>query len=90
MPLNRDWIDQAVQDPSGDDVAIARLAIVLAKASYRVTEKMVTEVLGEPQDEKRFIRILARSSFTAARRVAQLIAEKVEKVSIRAMAAIAA
>ena len=90
MPLSGEWIDQDVEDLSGDDAAVARLAIVLAKASYRITEKMVADVMGESRDEPRFIRILAWSSFTAARRFAQAIAEQVEENASRVDAAIAA
>jgi AhpD family alkylhydroperoxidase len=90
MPLSREWIDGAVEDLNGDDAAIARLAIVLAKASYRITEKMVVDVMGEHRDEERFIRILAWSSFTAARRFAQLVARQVERKDSRERGAIAA
>ena len=60
-----------------DDEAIARLSIVVGKASYRVTEKMVLDVLGEDGDEARFIRILAWSSFSAARRFARIVASRI-------------
>ena len=85
-----EWIDEAVRDLHGEDAAIARLAIVLAKASYRITDKMVAEVMGESRDEERFIRILAWSSFTAARRFAALVAEQVQKTDSGQTRAIAA
>ena len=81
MPLDSRWIDCDVEGLNGDDETIARLAIVLAKASYRVTEKMVDDVLGEDRNEERFIRILAWSSFAAARRFAQIVANKVAAAS---------
>jgi len=90
MPITRDWIDGAVQDLKGDDAAIARLAIVLAKAPYRITEKMVADVIGENGDEERFIRILAWSSFTAARRFAQVMAQRIEERNSREVGTIAA
>lgn len=90
MPMTGDWIDAAIQDLKGDDAAIARLAIVLAKAPYRITEKMVADVIGENRDEERFIRILAWSSFTAARRFAQVVAQQVEERDSREVGAIAA
>ena len=90
MPLGSTWIDEAVEGLEGQDAAIARLAIVLAKASYRITEKMVTDVLGEDGDEERFIRILAWSSFTAARRFAGLVARQVHASEARESEAIAA
>ena len=79
MPLDHRWIDEAVRDLEPHDAAIARLAIVLAKASYRVTDKMVKDVIGENGDEERFVRILAWSSFTAARAFARVVAREIEK-----------
>ncbi|MGI9351772.1 MAG: carboxymuconolactone decarboxylase family protein [Rhizobiaceae bacterium] len=76
MPISRSWVNADVQDLYGADRAIARLAIVLAKAPYQVDEKMAEAVLGEDQDEERFIRILAWASFTGARRFVQLVAER--------------
>lgn len=78
MPLDGRWIDEDIGTLCGEDRAIARLAIVLAKASYRVTEDMVADVLGNESDEERFIRILAWSSSTAARRFAELVVSKIE------------
>jgi hypothetical protein len=74
MPLDGRWIDEDVQGLSGDDRAIARLAVVLAKAPYRVTDAMVHDVLGEAREAERFVRILAWSSYAAARRFAALVA----------------
>jgi len=90
MPLSREWIDEAVEGLNDDDAATARLAVVLAKAPYRITEKMVADVLGQHGDEARFIRILSWSSFTAARRFAQLVARRVETDGSRESGAIAA
>lgn len=81
MPLDGRWVDRDVEALDGEDEAVARLAIVLAKASYRVTEKMVVNVLDEGRDEERFIRILAWSSFSAARRFARIVADKVEQAA---------
>lgn len=78
MPLDGRWVDRDIASLSGEDRAIARLAIVLAKASYRVTDDMVGEVLGENGDEERFIRILAWSSAAAARRFAEIIVSRIE------------
>ena len=40
--------------PARISAAIARLAIVLAKAPYRVSDSTVAEVLGDEPDEERF------------------------------------
>jgi AhpD family alkylhydroperoxidase len=77
MPLDSRWIDNDVSHLEGEDRMIARLAIVLAKAPYRVTDRMVSDVLGEDSNEERFIRIVAWSSFTAARYFARIVARKV-------------
>jgi hypothetical protein len=76
MPLSGGWIDDEVGGLAGRDESIARLAVVLAKAPYRVTGKMVADVMDEERDEERFVRILAWSSFATARRFAQLVARK--------------
>jgi len=75
MPLSRSWVDPEVKELSGQDRAIARFALVLAKANYQVDERLVEDVLKEDRSEERFIRILAWASFSGARRFAQRIAE---------------
>jgi alkylhydroperoxidase family enzyme len=76
MPLDGAWIEAAIEGLDGEERAIARLAIVVAKASYRTTDNMVDDVMGEARDQARFIRILAWSSFTAARHFARIVAER--------------
>jgi AhpD family alkylhydroperoxidase len=75
MPISRNWVDVETSALTGQDRAIARLALVLAKAPYQVDETVVEEVLSEDRCEERFIRILAWASFSSARRFAQRIAE---------------
>src|SRR5215471_315680 len=75
MPLSRSWVDSEVSMLTGQDRAIARLEIVLAKAPYQVNETLVEDVVTEDRGEERFIRILAWASFTSARRFAQRVAE---------------
>ena len=58
--------------------AIARLALVLAKAPYQLDETLVEDVLSEDRCEERFIRLLAWASFSGARRFAQRIAQAAE------------
>ena len=82
MPLSGKWIEEAVVGLSEEDAVIARFAIVVGKASYRITDQSVADVMGEAADEERFIRILAWSSFTAARRVAQIVAARVQRVGV--------
>jgi len=78
MPISRNWVDIETSALTGRDRAIAQLALVLAKAPYQVDEPLVEEVLSEDRCEERFIRILAWSSFSSARRFAQRIAQATE------------
>jgi len=75
MPLSRSWVDSEVAVLTGQARAIARLALVLAKAPYQVDKTLVEDVLSEDRSEERFIRILSWASFAGARRFAQRIAE---------------
>jgi AhpD family alkylhydroperoxidase len=79
MPLSRSWVNSEVTNLTGEDRAIARLALVLAKAPYQVDDTLVEDVLNGDLNgdrcEERFIRILAWASFSGARRFAQRIAE---------------
>jgi hypothetical protein len=76
MPMSRNWVEKEIGDLAGEDRAIARLALVLARAPYQTDDQMVEDVIGDDQNEERFLRILAWSSFTAARHVARRIAEQ--------------
>ena len=78
MAISRSWVDEEVGGLTGRDRAIARFALVLAKAPYQVDEALVGEILREDREETRFIRVLAWASFSAARRIAKRIADTVE------------
>src|SRR5262245_33927368 len=80
MPISRSWVDAEVSALTGQDRAIARLALVLAKAPYQVDGSLVETVRKEDPGEERFIRILAWASFSSARRFAQRIAEVADRV----------
>jgi hypothetical protein len=75
MPMSRSWVETEIAGIRGGDRAIARLALVLAKAPYQVDAGLVETVLRDNADQVRFIRILAWCSYSAARRFAQYIAE---------------
>ena len=83
MPISRSWVDKEVQSLTGRDRALARFALVLAKAPYQVDETLVGEILPEGEDETRFIRVLAWASFSAARRIAMRVAGTVQGPFIR-------
>jgi len=70
-------VDKEVEGLTGGDRAIARFALVLAKAPYQVDEALVGEIRREDREVTRFIRVLAWASFSAARRIAKRIADTV-------------
>ena len=74
MPMSRSWVEAEVHGLEGEEGAIARLALVLAKAPYQVSDDLVQELVDG--DEARFIRILAWASFTAARRYVAIVEER--------------
>ena len=74
MPISRNWADVETSALTGKDRAIARLALVLAKAPYQVDETLVEGVLNEDRCEESFIRILSWASFSSARKFAQRLA----------------
>ena len=82
MPISRNWVEQEVDGLEGNEQAIARLALVVAKASYQSDDRLVAEVLEHNPEQEQFLRILAWSSFTAARYVAARIARLSENTGI--------
>jgi hypothetical protein len=82
MPISRSWMKDELGDLTGQERAIARLALLLAKSSYQIDEAVVREVL-DAGDQKRFIRILAWCTFTASRYLANRIAKHTNILSAR-------
>ncbi len=77
MPLSRSWVEEEVAGLAEDEKPIARLALLLAKASYQIDDQVVYGVLND-RSEENFIRILAWCSFTAARYQVAAIAARCE------------
>src|SRR5262249_36315469 len=77
MPISRSWVDKEVEGLTGGDRAIARVALVLAKAPDQVDDTLVGEILRGDREEKRVIRVLGAGSFCAGRRIAKRIADTV-------------
>jgi hypothetical protein len=88
MPISRSWVDREVENLTGQDRALARFALVLAKAPYQVDERLVGEILREDGNETRFVRVLAWASFSAARRFARRVADSVSGSGLNAISAI--
>lgn len=83
-PISLAWVEEEVADLEGREQAIARLAIVLAKAPYQVSASLVEPIVDG--DEPRFVRVLAWASFTAARRFIDPIAETARKQALAEVA----
>ena len=75
MPISRMWVDREVEQLTGEDREIAKLILVVAKASWQFDESLVQAVMRDEIDEKRLIRILAFAAYSAAKRLAQLAGE---------------
>lgn len=71
MPISRGWVESEISHLSGQDYHKAKLILVVAKSSYQFDESLVTEVLGEQNDQEQLIRVLAYAAFSAARRLCQ-------------------
>jgi AhpD family alkylhydroperoxidase len=70
VPLSRSWVDQEIEGLNNQDKPIARLALILAKASFQIDETIIYNVLGDEENQERFIR-----SRYVARRIANLTEE---------------
>ncbi len=74
MPISRHWVEEETEGLTGNERAIARLALVVAKASYQSDDRLIETVLRYNPEPESFLRILAWSAHTAARHVAARIA----------------
>lgn len=80
MALSRSWVDDEVAGLSGEHRDVARLILVVAKASWLTDDALVDAVLGPDRDEERLIRVLAFASISAARRRAAHTAAPLSQV----------
>lgn len=77
MPISRAWVDGEVEGLAGEDRAVARLALVMGKASYHFDDSLIQDLLKYGADEPKLIRILAWASFLGARRLAECTAQTI-------------
>ena len=70
MPLSRSWVEQEIEGLTGEDYHIAKLILVVSKASYQFDDSLVQSLTGETLEQERLIRILAFAAMSAARRLA--------------------
>ena len=80
MPISRAWADDEVAHLDGGEQAMARLAIVLAKAPYQVSENLVEPLLHH--GEEWFVRFLSWASFAGARRFITVVADRVAEQAV--------
>ena len=89
MPLSRSWVEQEIEDLTGEDYHIAKLILVVCKASYQFDDSLVQGVMSERLDEERLIRILAFAAMSAARRLANHVGGQLGALEDRSNAEIA-
>ena len=70
MPLSRSWVEQEVEGLTGEDYHVAKLILIVCKASYQFDDSLVQGAMGDKVNEERLIRILAFAAMSAARRLA--------------------
>jgi hypothetical protein len=75
MPLSRSWVDQELEGLPEEDFHVAKLILVVCKASYQFDESLLTNALGSDPSEVRLIRILAFAAMSGARRLAEHTAQ---------------
>ena len=54
----------------GEDYHVAKLILIVSKASYQFDDSLLKGIFGDKPDEKRLIRILSFAAMSAARRLA--------------------
>lgn len=78
MPISRSWVEQEVAGLVGEDYHIAKLILVVCKASYQFDDSLVRALSAESVDEERLICILAFAAMSAARRLANLVGSELD------------
>jgi hypothetical protein len=73
MPISRSWVDDEVAGLPPAHRALAKLILIVAKASYQFTEDLLEDAC-LIDDEDRLVRVLAFASASAARRLASIYA----------------
>lgn len=75
MPLSRGWVEEALEDLSEGGPAVARLALLVTKASHQVDDEVVRPVL-EKKGEEGLLKVLAWSGMAATRHLTGRAAER--------------
>jgi AhpD family alkylhydroperoxidase len=70
MPLSRSWVEGEIEGLQGEDYHVAKLILIVSKASYQSDDSLLKGVMGDKPDEQRLIRFLSFAAMSAARRLA--------------------
>ena len=81
-PISRNWVEDEIEGLSGEDYHIAKLILVVAMASYQFDDSLAEGVLTERRDEQKLIRVLALAAFSGARRMAELMSQRIERAPL--------
>lgn len=68
-PLSRAWLEDLVAPLEDDQKAVARLALLSARAAWQVDEKIIQDFRRVHSDDATLVRTAAWAAFSAARRI---------------------
>lgn len=74
--LSRSWVDEPVAGLPVEEQPAARLALVIAMASYQVDQSMVDDFRRTAPDDAALVRLASWASMAAARRISTWLAEE--------------
>lgn len=76
MPMSRSWVDEEVKGLQAHKQKLAKVALILAKAPYQLSDELVQQTVAQFENQEDFIRFLAWAAFTSARTIAARIATR--------------
>ena len=77
-PISRSWVEAHLKGLDGNDRNVARLLVLLAIASYQISEDVVLPILGQERDQARLVSVLAWGAITVARHIAAQLASSAQ------------
>ncbi len=83
MPLSRAWVEDEVQGLTGESYHLAKLILIVSKASYQYDDSLIKAVMGDKIDEPRLIRILSFAAVSASRRLSDHIMQQLNACAAR-------
>ncbi len=70
-PLSRRWVEEEIQGHRGAERDKARLALLVAKASYQIDDGVIEQVMDHDVDEADLVRLGAWGAFMGAKTIAK-------------------